>query len=189
MDAKKEFRKEMKKLRAKVTQAEAIEAEAINYQHLRESSLYQEHSWIYPYISYQKELPTHALIDLLIKDGKHVAVPRVLGEEMEFFEIRSLQDCQPGCMGILEPGEHTKEAHEKGLILMPGLAFDEKGGRMGYGGGFYDKYLARYPYHTTAAWMYDIQQVDDVPMEEHDHRIDYLISPKRGVQVCKKECE
>lgn len=184
IDSKTILRKEMQALRRGISEEEAKKAEAACMEHLIRSDLYKNHAWIYPYISYQKEMPTLHLIERMIEDGKRIAVPKVIGDEMVFYEITSLSDCQPGCMGILEPVEGKNTVTEPGLMLMPGLAFDLQGGRMGYGGGYYDKYLARYPYHCTAAWAYDFQIVEQVPMKSHDRRVDYMITPEKGVYSC-----
>ncbi len=183
---KKALRKEMGRRRNSMEVEEIRVCQEKNIDHLRKWSLYRETGWVYSYISYKKEFPTHDLIPKLIEDGKRVAAPKVIGDQMKFFEIQSLSDCQPGCMGILEPVNCQKEIEDGELILVPGLAFDLGGGRLGYGGGFYDKYLDRFPNCITAAWIYDLQVIDQVPMEEHDHRIDYLILPKKGIWDCKK---
>ena len=108
--------------------------------------------------------------------GKHVAVPKVQGEIMHFYEITALSDCVPGAFGILEPaGEEKDRIATPGFMLVPGLAFDKNGNRLGYGGGFYDKYLASHEEIITAALGYDFQIVEKVPSESHDRRMDYLI--------------
>ncbi len=183
---KKALRKKMGELRSSIEREEIPILEKKNIDHLRDWDVYKNSKWVYPYISYKKEFPTHNLLTTMIEDGKRIAVPKVMGNEMKFFEIESLDDCQPGCMGILEPINDEKEVEEEALILVPGLAFDIHGGRLGYGGGFYDKYLERFPNCLTAAWIYDIQVIDSVPMEDHDHPIDYLILPDRGICTCRK---
>ena len=105
---------------------------------------------IYLYLSYGKEIDTLELATALLKQGKRLAVPKVTGPgQMEFFEITGLADCEPGAYGILEPVEGlpvvVPEPEVQSIILMPGLAFDLSGARMGYGGGYYDRYLAKYP--------------------------------------------
>ena len=184
INSKTTLRKEMQTLRREISREKAEESERICIEHLRQSDIYRNHEWVYPYISYQKEMPTLRLIEKMKEDGKRIAVPKVMGEEMAFYEITSLLDCKPACMGILEPVEGKKMVTEPGLMLMPGLAFDSHGGRMGYGGGYYDKYLSRYPYHRTVAWAYDFQIIDQVPMKEHDRRVDYIITPEKGMFSC-----
>lgn len=178
---KKALRKEMSKIRARISEEEAFLSEEACIAFLKESDFYKNYQWFYPYISYHSEFPTHNLIAQLIADGKRVAVPKVMGEVMKFYEIHSLSDCAPGCMGILEPVDDQVEVMEEGVVLVPGLAFDKRGGRMGYGAGFYDKYLSLHKNHRKIAWAYDAQVIAEVPMEEHDLPMEYLLTPKAGL--------
>ena len=99
-----------------------------------------------------------------------------IDEIMHFYEITALSDCVPGAFGILEPaGEEKDRITTPGFMLVPGLAFDKNGNRLGYGGGFYDKYLASHEEIITAALGYDFQIVEKVPSEPHDKKMDYLI--------------
>lgn len=182
---KKELRKKMITQRGKLTEDQILDAEKKAMASLRQSSLYKENEWFYPYVSYKKEFPTHFIIGELLKDGKHVAVPKVLGSNMKFFEITKMEDLAPGCMGILEPVSWENEMTKKGVLLMPGLAFDQRGGRIGYGAGFYDKYLSSHPGHITMALAYDLQMIPEVPMERHDHFLDYVFTPEDGIQSCR----
>ena len=85
---------------------------------------------------------------------------------MHFYEITALSDCVPGAFGILEPaGEEKDRITTPGFMLVPGLAFDKNGNRLGYGGGFYDKYLASHEEIITAALGYDFQIVEKVPSQ------------------------
>ncbi|MDO4977466.1 MAG: 5-formyltetrahydrofolate cyclo-ligase [Eubacteriales bacterium] len=179
---KKALRKEMSKIRGHITSEQALLAEERCIHFLRESDIYKEYQWFYPYISYRSEFPTHKLIEQLLADGKCVAVPKVEGDIMKFYEIHSLDDCAPGCMGILEPVDDQMESVEDGVVLLPGLAFDERGGRMGYGAGYYDKYLSIHKKHRKIALAFDCQVIDEVPMEEHDLPMEYLLTAQAGLK-------
>lgn len=118
------------------------------------------HQWFYRagsllcYVSYGSELDTRELIREALRLGKEVYVPRV-GENrrMDFFQIGALEELQPGFHGIPEPPETARiymgEREERALMLMPGVAFDLYGNRLGYGGGYYDRYLASHPQFQT----------------------------------------
>ena len=81
-----------------------------------------------------------------------------------------------GYAGIPEPVADGPVAQDSAaLVLMPGLAFDEKGNRMGYGGGFYDKFLASEPGHPTVALCYDFQMVARIPTQAHDIPVDLVL--------------
>jgi 5-formyltetrahydrofolate cyclo-ligase len=133
---------------------------------------------IYCYISYGTEIDTRPVMQALLQSGKRIAAPRVDGREMTFYEIRGMEDTIPGFHGIPEPDAGCKPAQNRqALILMPGLAFTKDGDRMGYGGGFYDRFLAREPEHPTVALAYPFQMFTTLPTDTFDHRIDRIILP------------
>lgn len=118
------------------------------------------HQWFYRagsllcYVSYGSELDTRELIREALRLGKKVYVPKV-GENhrMDFFRIGALEELQPGFHGILEPPDTARsyvgEGAERTLMLMPGVVFDLYSNRLGYGGGYYDRYLAAHPQFQT----------------------------------------
>ena len=115
-------------------------------------------------------------------DGKRVAVPKVYGDEMRFLWLDDLQQVAPGAYGIPEPiADGPVAMDETALVLMPGLAFDPEGRRLGYGGGFYDRYLAAHP-HPTIALCYDFQLLPHLDAAAHDIPVDaVLAAPVPGV--------
>ena len=176
LQLKKNLRRDMKARRNALTDEEKSHAAANCLSKLKELSEFINADWIYAYIACRNELETADIIKWCLSHEKHVAVPKVHGEIMYFYEITSLSDCVPGAFGILEPvGEEKDKVKAPGFMLVPGLAFDKKGNRLGYGGGFYDKYLASHEGMITAALGYDFQIVERVPSEAHDRRMDYLI--------------
>lgn len=175
-DLKKSLRQEMKARRNALTEEERNYAAAICLSKLKELPEFVNSDWVYAYIACRNELETADIINYSLSHGKHVAVPKVHGEIMYFYEISSLSDCIPGAFGILEPsGESKDRVAAPGVMLVPGLAFDQSGNRLGYGGGFYDKYLNSHDGITTVALGYDFQIVEKVPTEQHDKKMDYLI--------------
>ncbi len=143
---------------------------------LRLHPLYQQAACIYGYLPYNQEVRTTEMLRQALLDGKRVAVPKVYGDTMRFLYITDLSQVEKGYCGIPEPVADGPVAMEKNaLVLMPGLAFDRQGGRMGYGGGFYDKFLEQEPEHPTLALCYDFQMVEKVPTQPHDKRVDGVI--------------
>ncbi len=143
---------------------------------LRQHPAYQAARCIYGYLPYNQEVRTTAMLFAALADGKRVAVPKVYGEQMRFVYITDLTQVAPGYCGIPEPLADAPVAREEdALVLMPGLAFDAAGGRMGYGGGFYDKFLEQEPHHPTLALCYDFQMVAQVPTQKHDHPVDWVL--------------
>lgn len=140
------------------------------------SELYRNAKTIYGYMPYNQEVRTIPMMEQAIRDGKKVAVPKVYGQEMRFILMDDLSAVEKGYAGIPEPVADGPVANdETALVLMPGLAFDQEGHRIGYGGGFYDKFLASEPGHPTLALCYDFQMLPRVQTEEFDIPVDIVL--------------
>lgn len=130
---------------------------------------YRTAKTIYGYMPYNQEVRTVPMLERAMEDGKQVAVPKVYGDTMRFILVTDLSAMEKSDFGIPEPVADEPVANDPhALVLMPGLAFTAKGDRMGYGGGFYDKFLAAEPQHPTVALCYDFQLVENLPTEEYD---------------------
>lgn len=141
-----------------------------------ETPVYQQAKTIYGYLPYNQEVRTVPILARALADGKRVAVPKVCGEEMRFILLQDLTQVAPGYAGIPEPIQDGPVADDPhALVLMPGLAFDPAGNRLGYGGGFYDKFLAREPEHPTVALCYDFQVVPHLEPSEYDVPVDLVL--------------
>lgn len=151
-------------------------------------SLYQEAEDIYLFASYNQELPTYGIIKQALSEGKKVALPKVEGKDIVFYYIEDIKQLAPGYQGIPEPKPSLDTlalppVEKPALMLMPGLAFTKSGERLGYGGGFYDRYLFKSPDKAfiTCGLGYDFQVFQSLPMEEHDFYIEYLMTPSMVV--------
>ena len=152
---------------------------------------YAQASLLLVYVNYKSEVNTTQLIQKAFFDGKRVAVPKVTDKNgsMEFYEIESLGELEKGYQGILEPVTAQKESispeKEFGnlLMILPGAAFDCQGNRIGYGGGFYDRYLREHPVKGfyTMAVCYEVQVVDHIPADLHDFPVNCIITEKRRI--------
>lgn len=141
-----------------------------------QTELYRRAKTIYGYLPYNQEVRTVPMLEQAIRDGKRVAVPKVYGEEMKFHYMKDLSRVETGYAGIPEPmGDEPVAEDLNALVLMPGLAFDKEGHRIGYGGGFYDKFLANEPGHPTVALCYDFQVLPQLETEEFDVPVDMVI--------------
>lgn len=178
---KQEIREEMKKRRNAFTGAERAEADRKIRQNLLELEVVKKAANYFSFVSYGTEVDTMELISLLLRQKKRVAVPRVKGREMDFYQISSLEQMKPGYQGILEPCFGHRVRGENGVMLLPGLAFDERRHRVGYGGGFYDRYLATKAGEklTTVAIAYDFQLVEHIVAESFDRTPDILVTDRR----------
>ena len=137
---------------------------------------YQEARTIYGYLPYNQEVRTVPILERAIQDGKRVAVPKVYGDTMRFIYLEDFSKVEKSSFGIPEPVADAPVAEdETALVLMPGIAFTQKGDRMGYGGGFYDRFLAEEPNHPTVALCYDFQILDSLPTEEYDIPVDMVL--------------
>ncbi len=143
---------------------------------------FQQSNAIYSYVSFKEEVITDAILSCALEQGKKVAVPKVQSKQIEFYYIQGKQDLEVGYWGIMEPINTNTPAHDKQvLLLMPGLAFDSNHNRIGYGGGFYDKYLAEHKdiNFYKAALAFEFQVVPHIPYEEYDKKVDCIITPNR----------
>lgn len=135
------------------------------------------------YASMKSEVITDGIIDRALKDGKKVFCPKCMNRQegiMEFIQIKSILDLKEGYMGIREPQILEDSVIfdgpiEKTLVVVPGVAFDKRGNRIGYKGGYYDRFLLRFSGIRSAALAFTEQLVDDVPYDVHDIPIDKLL--------------
>ena len=145
------------------------------------SPLYKEAKTIYGYLPYNQEVRTVPMLEQALREGKRVAVPKVYGDEMKFIYLDDLAKVEKGYSGIPEPVEDGPVADDAtALVLMPGLAFDPQGHRIGYGGGFYDKFLSAEPGHPTLALCYDFQMLPYLETEEFDMPVDCVLWAEIG---------
>ena len=173
---KTELRQMIRAKKRAMTLAEIEEKSEALGRLFRESEAYQNARTIYGYLPYNQEVRTVAMLEQAMADGKRVAVPKCYGDEMRFIFMDDLSLVAPGYANIPEPVADGPIADdETALVLMPGLAFDKEGHRIGYGGGFYDKFLAAEPHHPTLALCYDFQMQDHVETQEFDVPVDTVL--------------
>lgn len=173
---KKELRDYIRKFKRAMTKEE-IESKSEKLGELfLASDLYKQAKNIYGYLPYNQEVRTTAMLEQAQKDGKRIAVPKILGDTMIFVWLDDLTAVERGYSGIPEPIDLTPVADDPtALVLMPGMAFDPQGHRCGYGGGFYDKFLASEPGHPTLALCYDFQVLPHLDTEEFDIPVDCVL--------------
>ena len=173
---KQALRKEIREKKRAMTEADILSKSEKLGQLFAASEAYRQAKTIYGYLPYNQEVRTTAMLQKALEDGKRVAVPKCYGDEMRFIYLEDLSKVEKGYCNIPEPIEDGPIADDPtALVLMPGLAFDPQGHRMGYGGGFYDKFLAQEPDHPTLALCYDFQMLDYLETEAHDIPVDYVI--------------
>lgn len=177
-DEKNLIRKQMKQLRADMTRTERFEKSMQIFEKLITVPEFKRADRIYTYVSMDNEIDTIMLIDYSLSIEKRVFVPRVSGKDMEFYEISDISELSPGYMGIYEPDINGKEPDysRTGFMCMPGLAFDRSYNRIGYGGGFYDRYLSVENKLYKAALAYEAQLLESIPAQDGDVRPDMIVT-------------
>ncbi len=170
------LRKHIKERKRAMTEEQIVSASERLGALFIQSEAYQNAKTIYGYLPYNQEVRTVPMLQRALEDGKQVAVPKCYGEEMRFIYLTDLSQVEKGYCGIPEPIADGPVAEDPtALVLMPGLAFDRQGHRIGYGGGFYDKFLAVEPEHPTLALCYAFQMVDHMETEEFDIPVDTVL--------------
>ena len=173
---KTELRREIRARKRAMTEEEIETRSAKLAQLFFASEAYQNAKTIYGYLPYNQEVRTVPMLERALKDEKKVAVPKVYGDEMKFLYLNDLNAVAKGYAGIPEPiADEPVAQDETALVLMPGLAFDPQGHRIGYGGGFYDKFLAAEPNHPTLALCYEFQMLPKLDVEDHDIPVDTVL--------------
>ena len=173
---KQELRKAIRARKRAMTEEEIERRSRSLCQKFLESDAYRACRTLYGYLPYNQEVRTVPILAQALADGKQVAVPKVYGDDMKFIVLADLTQVSKGYAGIPEPIADAPVAEdETALVLMPGLAFDPQGHRIGYGGGFYDKFLSREPNHPTLALCYEFQMVEHLETEEFDIPVDTVI--------------
>lgn len=173
---KQELRRTIRERKRAMTKEEIVERSNALAEKFYNSPAYQAASTIYGYLPYNQEVRTVPMLQRALDEGKRVAVPKVYGDEMRFIYLEDLTQVSKGYAGIPEPIADAPVAEDKqALVLMPGLAFDPQGHRIGYGGGFYDRFLAQEPHHPTLALCYEFQMQAHLDTEEFDIPVDTVL--------------
>lgn len=176
MNNKDELRKIMKKLRAE----RAGDADTEGFLNCVKNSGILKYSVFFVYNSFGSEADTHKLIQYLLSVGKTVCLPRVDGEKM--LAVPYGGDMKISRLGVLEP-QGEEYSGKINVAIMPLLAVDCKGARLGYGGGYYDRFF-KDKNILKVGYCFDFQVIDEVPSLKHDVKVDMIITEKR---VIKKE--
>ena len=168
MEEKKEIRKRIFKARKEHDDAWIQEKSHVITETLTKLPEYRNAERIMAYADYNHEVMTRYIIEEAWKAGKEVAVPKVVGKDMVFYRLTDFSQLEPGYFGIPEPVRGEIVKWEDALMVMPGVAFDPENNRVGYGGGFYDRFLEKHPDITRLAVAFDFQILDLVPTEPTD---------------------
>ncbi len=175
--SKKEIRKEILRQREALDDKIVAETSEVICHIIQALNLYEDAEDICLYMPIRNEIDLKILREAAWKDGKHIWLPKVNGKQMEFHFFGPESRLEEGAYGILEPeaGE-VLQPGEATLVVMPGAVFSRNHDRIGYGGGYYDRYLSEHPQCRTLAVCHDLQIVEKLPAEEHDIKPDAIVS-------------
>ncbi|MBQ3583082.1 MAG: 5-formyltetrahydrofolate cyclo-ligase [Lachnospiraceae bacterium] len=181
---KSEVRKKMNQSRELLSKEEVQKKSEAIFENLLKNPYFFNAKTIFCYINIRNEVMTTPVLEFCKKHGKSVAVPKVKGKKMDFYGISDRNELIPGAFGIPEPPQinmciPTKED----VILLPGLAFDKSGNRIGYGGGFYDRYLEQHREGIKIAVAYDFQITDGLEVEPTDIKPDYIVTESEMITI------
>lgn len=199
---KEELRIHMKNKRNSLTPQEFLHQNTEIRNRLFASEEYRSCKLLFTYLSFGSEVDTWEIVKTALSgnsgDKKRVFLPRVEGKLMNFYEVTDLNSLKKSKFGVPEPDESHQqpfdlsgkgmEASAERLMLLPGLAFDPAGNRVGYGAGYYDRYLMgkNKDAFCKLALAYDFQMIDQIQAESFDVKVDSIITPQRSIN-CNME--
>lgn len=180
---KKELRNEMIQKLSAFKKEDKLKKEQDLYKNLQEYMATKKFKSVGLVLSMSHEIDTWPVIDSFIDSNVRVYGPKCnyKDKSMNFYEIHNRAEITKDEKGILVPDESNILDNKVDLLLVPGLIFNEKGYRTGYGGGFYDRFLAHYTGQTVSL-LFD-EQFGDVIVKEHDLPVDVLITPTRIINA------
>lgn len=178
MNTKAELRKKYKVMRDEIQPGTAAELSRKICEQLIQSDLFRRADEILMYYPLNNEADIRYAAQIAWEEGKKVAFPVTEGDVMMFCKAESFVGFTEGPFGIMEPPRDNPADWISPLVLVPGLVFTKDGGRIGYGKGFYDRYLASHPDCITAGICYEFQLCSHVPMDEHDRYQKYIVTDK-----------
>lgn len=189
-ERKKIARKEMGSIRASLDEDEIRRRSAPVSERLLSLPEYAASRSVMIYVSKKNEVYTHDLIRKAIADGKRVAAPLAIPatRSLELGPIGDFDtDLKPGRYGVLEPVSTGLDPSAIEVFVVPGVAFDRHGNRLGSGWGYFDKLLIHLSRRQlTVGLAFDFQVVDDLEKEDHDVAVDVILSEARTTRVCSE---
>jgi 5-formyltetrahydrofolate cyclo-ligase len=179
-----QLRKDILAARNNLTSDQLIQQSNKVHKNLLDLKEIMDSATIFVYVSFRSEVETLPLIKTFLNLGKTVTVPitRVKEKRLDAIRITDPEtDLVPGYCNIPEPGEELclrqkADPAEIDLILLPGSVFDQRGGRFGYGGGYYDRFVSSIPRALRAGLAFDLQIVEKAPLQAHDELLDFIIT-------------
>lgn len=180
------LRKQIKEKRKSVLPEDKEIWDRMIFKNLIEMTQYQNAENILCYVSLENEADTFEIIKKAISDKKNVFVPKVIDKEkMQFYKINSIDELKTGYRNIPEPTGNEKFEADEAFCIIPGLCFDKRGKRLGYGGGYYDRYFESKS-HTKTALTYLCFLEEKIITDNYDVDMDFIVT-QNGVIDCQNQ--
>jgi len=181
-DNKERIRKAMIAARSEIEEAERMEISTQLQEQLYQTDLWKNAETIGVYLSVGKEWDTRDIVERALAQGKNIVVPKTIpdSKELVFYQLEDASQTVAGHFGLEEPDVDKTtpvNKNEIDLLIVPGLVFTRNGYRIGFGGGYYDRFLANF-IHPTASLVHTNQLIDTFPIESFDIPVNYLITEK-----------
>jgi len=180
---KQETRLKARNRRSKLSETERKEKSARILESVKSLKFFKKADVVSCYVNTKTEAETRDLIEWIWSVGRTVVVPFSDGNEMKMSKIKSLSELEPKSL-FHEPIEKNEFQGKIDVFIVPGIAFDESGARIGYGKGFYDRFLENHSDCVLVGLAFDCQLVEGILKEEHDVSMDFVVTEKRIVN-CK----
>jgi 5-formyltetrahydrofolate cyclo-ligase len=186
-EQKKQLRTELKQRRSAVPETTRTQMSQQIIQFLHEIDEFNQAKSLFCYLSYLSEVETSTLISSFLEQNIALAVPKIMGKiEMLAISLTDSSDLEPDKMGILTPKSNQVAPNYFDIALTPGVAFTEKGERLGYGRGYYDRWFSKNQVKTKIGIAFEVQIIDELPTEETDIPLDILVTEKRIIDLRRK---
>ncbi|MCC5912370.1 MAG: 5-formyltetrahydrofolate cyclo-ligase [Clostridiaceae bacterium] len=190
---KKSLRKELLQKRSELCEAEIFQKSTSIFDTLKNTDIYKNAHNIMLYLAFRNEVCTDDIIKDLLSSGKRIFIPLTVPKTKELIISELLdpeKDLEVGHFGVLEPiKEAVRPVNPEilDLVVVPGVGFDRTGYRVGYGGGYYDRFLPKLSSSTpTMALAFEVQMIDEAPTDEYDFPVQYIVTEKEFIN-CKNE--
>jgi 5-formyltetrahydrofolate cyclo-ligase len=197
-EQKQRIRRSLLAVRRGLSAGERLARSRRVWERLATLACYQRARLVLAYMAFDGEVLTDGLIRQAMAAGKQVVLPMVQADRltMSLYAVDDLErDVAPGYRGILEPHRHSARVVAPtglDLALVPGVAFDLRGGRLGYGAGFYDRLLGHLSQHTpTVGLAFDFQIMPRLPLQSHDIMLEAIVTDRRAIwgTLCAQDDE
>ena len=152
------------------------------HQNLKQISSFTNSQNIACYFPIGSEVNTHYIMLDILKHGKNLLLPRIIDENIEFYIIPNLEKLEKGSFEIMEPKDSCDRAKKIDCVLIPTVGVSKSGVRLGYGKGYYDRFLVS-SYAMRISLTYSKQIVKSIPIDSHDIKMDWIITEDENIKI------